>query len=133
MMKVKAIVPETASENEEDGENTSHEDHPFEAAASLDDIDVGLAANTELPMELDGEPLTAAELAAVDLAVDEFAKKVRTLAAEADDIFAKEFGIKCTDAERKSASRIMDIVSGSFFYLLMPCSSCYSPQSLLRK
>lgn len=125
--KVKAAVPETASESE-DGENTPHEDHPFEAAASLDDIDVGLAAHTELPMELDGEPLTAAELVIVNLAVNEFAEKVRTLAAEANAIFADEFGIQCTDAERKSASRIMDVVSSSFIYLLTP----YSPTAALQ-
>jgi hypothetical protein len=44
-------------------------------------------------MELDGEPLTISEIAAVDLAVCEFAKKVRTLATEVDAVFAREFGI----------------------------------------
>jgi hypothetical protein len=113
---VKSTVPEDSAGETEDFEDAPHEDCPFEAAAGLDDIDVGLAANTEFPMELDGEPLTAAELAAVDLAVNEFSRKVWTLAAEADATFAEEFGIKCTDAKRKSASRIMDIVSSSFVY-----------------
>jgi len=54
-----------------------------------------LAAHTELG--LDGEPLTAAELIVVDLAVNEFAEKVRTLVAEADAIFAEDFGIQCTE------------------------------------
>lgn len=89
------------------------EDRPFEAVVGLDDVDVGLASNTEVPMEHDGEPLTAGELLAVDMSVIEFKKKVRTLTAEADAVFYHDFGIKCTDAERKSASRIMDIVSSS--------------------
>jgi hypothetical protein len=72
---------------------------------------VNLAANTEVPMEVDGEHLTPAELASVDLAEKEFAKHVRTLAAEADAVFERDFNVKCTDAERKDASRIMDIVS----------------------
>ncbi|KAF8311019.1 uncharacterized protein EI90DRAFT_3138873 [Cantharellus anzutake] len=109
--KVKSAVAKDSASETEDFEDTPHEDCPFEAAASLDDIDVGLAANTEFPMELDGEPLTAAELAAVDLAVNEFSRKVWTLTAEADTTFVEEFGIKCTDAEHKSASRIMDIPS----------------------
>ena len=108
--KVKATVPETASKSEDDN------DHPFEATARLDDIDVNSAANTEQPMELDGEPLIAAELAAVDLAVRKFAMKVCTLATEADTTFEEDFGIKCTEAECKSASQIMDVVSGSFIH-----------------
>jgi hypothetical protein len=72
---------------------------------------VNLAANTEVPMEVDGEHLTPAELASVDLAEKEFAKHVRTLAAEANAVFERDFNVKCTDAERKDASRIMDIVS----------------------
>ena len=94
-------MPETASKSEDDG---AHEDCPFEATASLDDNNVDLAANTEQPMELDGEPLTAAELAAVDLAVNEFSRKVQTLAAEADAIFSTDFRIKCTDVEHKRAT-----------------------------
>ncbi len=80
-------MPEIASKSEDDG---ADEDCPFESAASLDDIDVDLAANTEQPMELDGELLTAAEVADVDLAVNEFARKVWTLVAEADAIFATD-------------------------------------------
>ena len=79
-------------------------DRPFEAVAGLDDdVDPGLAANAEVPMGFEGEPLVTAELALVDVAEKEFAKKVRTLAAE-------------TDADRKSASRIMDIVSCLHIY-----------------
>jgi hypothetical protein len=132
MTKAKAAAPETsaseseASESEGHGEDAPHEDQPFEAVASLDKVDI--------PMELDGEPLTVAEIAAVDLAVNEFAKKVQTLAAEADAVFTSEFGIQCTDTERKSASRIMDIVSDSFIYILLNyCPFHYSPPSSLQK
>ena len=77
---------------------------------------VGLAANAEVPMEFEGETLTIAELASVDMAEKEFAKKVHPLATEADANFEEAFGIDCTDAERKSASRIMDIVSCLHIY-----------------
>ena len=112
-----------------------HEDQPFEAIAGLnDDLDVGLAANAEVPMELDGEHLNAAKLAFVDAAEKEFAKKVHTLAAEADAVFEQAFGTKCTDAERKSASRIMDMVNCSHnYFLLYPFSFYCSLLSLHQK
>ena len=99
----------SGSEGEDDNVDVPQEDHPFEAVAGLDD-DEGMVANAEVPVELDGEHLTAAELTSVDVAEKEFAKKVCTLAAEADAAFEEGFGIKCTDAECKSASWIMDIV-----------------------
>ncbi len=67
-----------------------------------------LAGNTEVPME-DREHLTPAELMSVDLAEKEFAKHVQTLAAEADAVFECDFQVKCTNAECKDASCIMDI------------------------
>jgi len=132
-MSVPAL--ESDSDDEDDHVDAPREDRPFEAIAGLDDdVDPGLAANAEVPMEFEGEPLTAAELASVDVAEKEFAKKVCTLAAEADAVFEKRFGIKCTDAERKSASRIMDIVSCSrLYFLLYFCSFYYSLLSLHRK
>lgn len=97
------------------------EDHPFEAVARLDnDMDAGLAVNAEVPMEFEGETLTASELPSVG-GRKGVCKKVRTLAAGADAVFENAFGIKCTDAERKSASRIMDIVT----VLISIC--CYIP------
>jgi hypothetical protein len=87
-------VPALADGDDEgDRVGAPRRDRPFEAVAGLDDdVDPGLAANAEVPMEFEGEPLVTAELALVDVAEKEFAKKVRTLAAEAD-------------ADRKSASR----------------------------
>ncbi|KAF9506096.1 hypothetical protein BS47DRAFT_1399759 [Hydnum rufescens UP504] len=60
-------------------------------------------------MEIDGEHLTPAKLASVDLAEKDFAKHVWTLAAEANAVFEQDFGVKCTNAEQKDASCIMDI------------------------
>ena len=108
------LVPalESDSDDEDDHADAPQEDRPFEAVAGLDDdMDPGLAANAEVPMEFEGEPLTTAKLALVDVAEKEFSKKVRTLAAEADAVFENAFGIKSTHAEHKSASRIMDVVS----------------------
>src|SRR5260370_8961393 len=93
--KTKKMIPTAPEASDSEGED--------------DDVDIGLAANAEVPMELDGKPLTAAELTSVDVAEKEFAKKVHTLAAEADATFKVEFGIKCT-------SQIMDIVSCSHIY-----------------
>jgi hypothetical protein len=74
-----AVQEESDSDSEDDSTDAPCKDRPFEAVAGLDDdMDVGLAANTEVPMEFEGEPLTAAELASVDMAEKEFAKKVRT-------------------------------------------------------
>jgi len=100
--------------SESDSDNSDidepREDCPFQAVAILESIDIDLAANTEQPMEVDGEHLTPSELAE-----KEFAKHVRTLAAEADTVFEDDFNVKCTDAEH--ASCIMDIVS---LYSLFP-------------
>jgi len=49
-------------------------------------------------MEFDDEPSTIAELATIDLAIKEFTKRIRTLVAKADAVFAND------DTERKSAS-----------------------------
>jgi hypothetical protein len=134
--KTKKTVPAPVLESDSDDEDDDapREDHPFEAVAALDYEDPGLAANAEVPMEFEGEHLTASELASVDAAEKEFAKKVHTLAAEADAVFEKDFGIKCTDAERKSASRIMDIVCRSCLYFLLHfCSFYYSLPNLHQK
>jgi hypothetical protein len=99
-------------ESDSDGDSSEpQEDCPFDAVASLEMIDVDLVANTEVPMEIDGEHLTPAELTSVDLAEKEFAKHMWTLAAEADAVFEWDFGVKCTNAKHKDASHIMDIVS----------------------
>ncbi|KAF9511324.1 hypothetical protein BS47DRAFT_1395229 [Hydnum rufescens UP504] len=74
-------------------------------------IDLDLVVNTEVPMEIDGEHLTPAELTSVDLSKKDFAKHVWTLAAEADAVFEQDFGVKCTNAEHKDASHIMDILA----------------------
>ncbi len=72
----------------------------------------GGAGCDKVPMEVDGEHLTPAELMSVDLAKKkEFAKHVQTLAAEADAVFECDFEVKCSDAEHKDALHIMDIVS----------------------
>ena len=111
-----------------------HEDHPFEAIAGLnDDVDVDLVANAEVPMEFEGEPLMAAELASVDMAEKEFTKKVRTLAAEADTTFEKTFGIKCTNAKHKSASWIMDIVCCLYIYFHFLLILLVQPSKLVSK
>ena len=115
-----AAPPEVSDSNgEDDGGDAPCEDCPFEAVAGLDnDMDVGLVANAEVPMEFEGEPQTAAELASVDMAENEFTKKVCTLAVEADAAFEEAFYIKCTDAEHKSTSRIMDVVSYLYVYFI---------------
>lgn len=97
-----------------DSDTSPQEDSPFDVAADLelddDDDDELLAMNTESPMVFeDGTHLANADLAQVDVAEREFVQKARTLAAEADEE-AYRFGINCTDAERKTAARIMDIV-----------------------
>ena len=109
---MRTVLGVSGSEGDDDDVDAPQEDHPFEAIAGLDD-DEGMAANAEVPMELDGKHLMAAELTSVDVAEKEFAKKVHTLAAEADAAFEEGFGIKCTNAKHKSASQIMDIVSYS--------------------
>ncbi len=86
---------------------------------ALESIDMDLAVNTKVPMEVDGEHLTPSELASVDLAEKEFAKHVQTLAAEANAMFEQDFGVKCTDAEHKDASHIMDIVSFIASFLII--------------
>ena len=111
--KMPAMPGVSGSEGEDDNVDVPQEDHPFEAVAGLDlddELDEGLAANAEVPMELNGEHLTAAELASVDVVEKEFAKRVHTLTAKADAAFEEGFGIKCTNTECKSASWIMDIV-----------------------
>ena len=130
-----APVLESDSNDEDICADAPQEDRPFEAVTGLDDdIDPGLAANAEVPMEFEGKTLTASELASVDVAEKEFAKKVCTLAAEADAVFENAFGIKCTDVERKSASRIMDIVGCSRLYCLLYFHSFYcSPLSSHQK
>lgn len=91
------------------------EDHPFDAVADLEIDDESepvefMASNTDVPMMFaEGDHLTSAELAQVDIAEREFTKKAHTLAAEADKE-AYKFGIRCTDVQRKAASWIMDIV-----------------------
>ena len=66
------------------------EDRPFEVVASLEEID----ADSAVPMEIDGERLSPAEGASVDLAAKEFARKVRTLADEADAVFENRFEVR---------------------------------------
>ena len=123
------------SEGEDDNVDAPQEDHPFEAVAGLDlddELDEGLAADAEVPMELDGEHMTAAELTSINVAEKEFAKKVCTLLAEADAAFKEGFGIKCTNTEHKSALQIMDIVR----YYHTPFHSfsfCHSLQNLHQK
>ncbi len=55
------------SSDDESGDELQ-EEHPFEVVSVLRDTDVDLAGNTEVPMEVDGEHLTPAELMSVDLA-----------------------------------------------------------------
>lgn len=106
------LALESDSNDEDDHVDVPQEDCPFEAVARLDDdMDLGLVANAEVPMEFEGEPLTTAELALVDVAEKEFLKKVCTLTAEVGAIFENAFGIKSTHAKCKSTSWIMDIVS----------------------
>jgi hypothetical protein len=128
-------APEVSdSDGEDDGWDAPCEDCPFEAVAGLDDdMDVGLSANAEVPMEFEGEPLTAAELASVDMAEKEFTKKVHTLAAEADTTFEEAFYIKCTDAERKSTSWIMDVVSYLYVYFIFLLILLVQPSKLASK
>lgn len=69
-----------------------------------------MAANTEEPMVFEeGDHLSSADLAQVNVAERDFTQKARTLAAEAD-VEAWNFGINCSSAQRKAAARIMDIV-----------------------
>jgi len=106
--------------SEDESGDELQEDHPFEVVAILRDMEVDLAGNTKVPMEVDGEHLTPAELVSVDLAEKEFVKHVQTLAAEANAVFEHDFKVGCTDAECKDASCIMDIVS--LYSLLLLCS-----------
>jgi hypothetical protein len=130
-----AAPPEVSnSDSEDDSGDAPCEDHPFEAVARLDnDMDVGLATNAEVPMEFEGEPLTAAELTSVNMAEKEFTKKVRTLTAEADATFEEAFYIKCTEAKHKSASRIMDVISYLYVYFISLLILLVQPSKLTSK
>ena len=104
-----------------DSDTTLQEGSPFNAVADLDidDDDELLAANTEQPMVFDdGTHLANADLAQVDIAERDFVQKACTLAAEAD-LEASKFEIVCTDAQKKKAARIMDIVCSSPSYSLI--------------
>ena len=132
-----ARSPDKSEDDSDNNSGDEPQEDPFSAVAVLEDINVDLAANTEVPMEVDEEHLSPAELTSVDLAEKEFAKRVQTLAAEADAVFEQDFGVKCTDAERKDASRIMDIVSFHILFshytqpsALPACKACLQGEPL---